>query len=166
MTIRTARRTDLEKIALLSKECFPKKLSASEHNVQMRYYKDPTGYIVATDLHDNPIGYICVMPLSKFMYDRLVSASSHKFYGDNLDIIYFEKESDLMLLQSVAIHPDNRDGDIIMFLGEELDKKIAGKKCVAEVTSADGEKFCERHGFLRHKDTQEGFSVWRYPNKF
>ncbi|MBQ1546891.1 MAG: hypothetical protein IIZ61_00715 [Lachnospiraceae bacterium] len=166
MTIRTAKRTDLEKIAILSRECFPEKIASSEHNVQMRYYKDPTSYIVATDIHDNPIAYMCVIPLSKFMYDRLVSVSSDKYYGESMDIIYCEKESDMMLLQSVAIHPDHRDGDIIVFLGEELDKKIAHKKCVAEVTSPDGAKFCERHGFLKHKETKGGFSVWRYPNKF
>ena len=166
MNIRLARRPDLPKIAELSEICFPRELQSSVRIVQTRYYKDHGCYVVATDREDNPIAYICFFGISKYHYDRLLSVTNRRYYGEKLDVLYMDPRSDLLQLHSVAIHPDYRDGDIIMFLGSEFDKVKEGKHCVAEVTNPEGVKFVERHGFIFHKNTENGYSVYRYPNKF
>ena len=166
MNIRIARRPDLPKIAELSEICYPKGYESDIRTVQKRYYRDHDCYVVATDREDRPIAYICYFGISKYHYDRLLSVANHRYYGEKLDVLYMAKNSGLLQLHSVAIHPAYRDGDIILALGRELDRVKEGKRCVAEVINRDGVKFVEHHGFIMHKSTENGCSVYRFPNKY
>lgn len=166
MNIRLARSSDLVRIGEIDERCFPRELQNATRDIQARFYKDKNSYVIATDSEDRAVGYIAIFGISKYQYDCLVSVTNKTYYGNRIEVINMKPDSNLLLLQSIAILPELRDGDIVMFLGEELEKRIRGKKCVCEVTSDDGAKFAERHRFLKHKTLPNGFSVYRFPNKF
>lgn len=148
---------------------YPDYILGSFKSVSERYHKNTDSYILAYKDDSTLIGYICFFPVTDSIFEKMMTTS--KMVDDDLTFddveVYRKNNKNNILIISIVISPEYRDGNTIKEISKSLADYIENKinegyeisSFVGSTVSEDGFKVLSRWGFKKIKDLEDGYQL-------